>query len=45
MQKGVEIMELATIQNAGNMFCHIVIAVGYVMVGMSIYETLKGDKK
>lgn len=38
-------MELATIQTIGNTFCHIVIAVGYVMVGVSIYETLKGDRK
>lgn len=38
-------MDLATIQSVGNAFCHILVAVGYVMVGVSIYETLKGDRK
>lgn len=38
-------MELATIQSVGNAFCHIVIAVGYVMVSMSLYESFKRDRK
>ena len=38
-------MELATIQNAGNMFCHLLIAVGYVLVCMSLYENLKKERK
>lgn len=38
-------MELATIQSVGNAFCHVVIAVGYVMVPMSLYENLKKERK
>lgn len=45
MQKGVEIMELATIQTIGNAFCYILIAVGYVLVSMTVYESFKRDRK
>lgn len=38
-------MDIATIQSVGNAFCYILIAVGYVLVSMTVYESIKRDRK